>query len=595
MKKSSALLPFRVLCFLLAVLMLSAFAAGCTPSGGDTATSEQETETAAPPIEIDLSDPSAGYVIIRSDDLSAEALETVKSLKSKLQRSYSGGDFNLRSDFLNPAAGFRESDYEIVVGNCGREAAAALFSTLKYNDYVISVVGTKLLLVGGCEKATQNAVTYFTNHLVSADGKYTEGELYRYSAEYPVSAIKLNGTDISGYRIVYPANGKTKFADAAETLNSRLRALIGVSLETVSAQEPAAAHEIQLGDCGRAPSAGKVSPDVTEFLLGSDGNHISVVSEGGRPAVNSMLALIDQYFPENAQGTLEITIDNGESRMPQKLGTPLAPGASMRIMTNNVLSSDTLGERSALLVNIYMTYFPDIIGLQECSSIGHSKVINAISDYYGSTCRSIAATTKTCYTPILYRKDRYTLVESGSMLYDQRWPLTDTKTLSWAVLSVKETGKKFIVLNTHAAIIIGSYDTEAQFGYKATDSVDGAKWREDNSRQILEKYEELKAKYGNIPAFIMGDMNDGPSAKSITMLTKDTGFVTSTAAATISRTTGATYHSGVGTAPSLNGSPIDHIFVTRNLVNVFTHTINRNQEAYDSSDHCQVYIDISMK
>lgn len=590
--------PFsRFLCLLLALLMLTACfgCAGCDRGGGEEdTTAETEPATEAPPRVLDLTDAAAKFVVVRPDEASDEVIEAAKKVRDRLKNSLGMTDVQLKSDFVTDTPGFREAEYEILIGDCDRESTRAAAQTLRYKDYVITVTGTKVVILGGSDSATSAAVSYFLTYLLG-DGKLTEGELYRLSANYAVSSLTLNGVDISRYTLVYPSTAKNKYVGAVAAINDRLRALSGQTLKAVPSNGTPGEYEIQLGDCKRAPSAGKTVEDATAYLLTSDGKNVSIASVAGVPATNSAQAVADAYFPASATGTLNVTIPAGEYPGRQQIGTPLADGATLRVMSNNVLGDDTFPARAEILVRIYMKIFPDILGMQECNSVGHSKIITELSDYYASTCRTIGTTGRTCYTPILYRKDRFDLVESGSYLYDQRWPLTDTKTLSWAILLDKTTGRRLAVINTHAAIITGSYDTVKQFGRKYTDGVEGAQWREDNSRQILEQVAQIRAKYGeNFPIFIMGDLNASSSAKSVSMLTKETGLTSCMSLASVSRTTGASFHT-VGQAPKSNGSAIDHILTTSAAVSVFTHTINLNQEAYNSSDHCQVWVDVTLK
>lgn len=261
-----------------------------------------------------------------------------------------------------------------------------------------------------------------------------------------------------------------------------------------------------------------------------------------------------------------------------------AAGTDVRIMSSNILFDKTLPDRLPLIADYYRACLADVIGMQEVNKIG-TELFTTLADLYTPVaCRH--AEDKHCFTPILYRTDRFDHVESGSELYAKRG--TDTKSMAWVVLNDRNNGKKFAVINSHGSLILASYHMNA------TDSVEGEQWRVDNVRQMLEKKDALRAKYGaDLPVFITGDFNSGAERDSIKAMKKvlrDSADI-----AALESTTGIKSFHLKPNLPCPEGLPIDFIFVTEDAAEVLTHIIPSDEATLAISDHCPVYIDVKWK
>ena len=259
---------------------------------------------------------------------------------------------------------------------------------------------------------------------------------------------------------------------------------------------------------------------------------------------------------------------------------PRTADADVRVMSSNILFDKTLQDRLPLIADYYRASDADLIGMQEVNRVG-AALFETLSDIY-TPATTRHAEDKHCYTPILYRHDRFELLEGGSELYRSRG--TDTKSMAWAVLSDKKSGKKLALINSHGSLILKSYNLEA------TDAVEGEMWRVDNVCQMLEKKDELREKYGSeLPVFVTGDFNSHPHRESIQNMKKV--LPDSADIATVSSTTGINSFHGVPGRPCAEGTPIDFIFVTDDAVKVLVHCIAADETALAISDHCPVYVD----
>lgn len=252
---------------------------------------------------------------------------------------------------------------------------------------------------------------------------------------------------------------------------------------------------------------------------------------------------------------------------------------ALRIMSSNMLFDKTLSERLPLIADYYLESGADIIGLQEVNKVG-SELFATIDGAYTPLATEIESG-KRCCTPILYRTDRFNVIECGSELHRMR--ATDTKSMSWAVLEDKTTGKRVALINTHSAIILPSHKLEA------TNSVEGEMWRVDNVIAMIEKRDEFFERYGKeLPVFICGDFNAGLGRDSIE--TMRSYMSDSADVATVSATNNiCSFHSAPGRSCP-ERSPIDFIFVT-DSVEVLTHTIPTDERTLAISDHCPIIVD----
>ena len=260
--------------------------------------------------------------------------------------------------------------------------------------------------------------------------------------------------------------------------------------------------------------------------------------------------------------------------------TSRTPDTDVRIMSSNILFDKTLPDRLSLIADYYRSSDADLIGMQEVNRVG-TALFDTLSDIYTPVALRHSED-KHCYTPILYRHDRFDLIEEGSELYRSRG--TDTKSMAWAVVADKKSGKKLAVINSHGSLILKSYNLEA------TDAVEGEMWRVDNVCQMLEKKDELREKYGAaLPVFVTGDFNTHPHRESI--LNMKQVLPDSADIATISSTAGINSFHRVPGRPCEEGTPIDFIFVTDDAVRVLVHSIPADEASLAISDHCPVFVD----
>ncbi|MCQ2428250.1 MAG: endonuclease/exonuclease/phosphatase family protein [Clostridia bacterium] len=192
----------------------------------------------------------------------------------------------------------------------------------------------------------------------------------------------------------------------------------------------------------------------------------------------------------------------------------------MLLMSNNQWKCDKNAEwwinngldcsaeaRVPLLVKAYKEVMPDILGLQEVSI----RQAELMMQEMGRIELDDGTVAKYEYvsggdTPIVYRRDKLKLLESGFFRYTEAIPglegkfnNSETKSYTWGVFECRECGKKIALMSTH--LWWRSSNPQAASYQAFSDEA-----REYQIKQAMAKMEGVMAKYG-CPGIIMGDFN----------------------------------------------------------------------------------------
>lgn len=218
--------------------------------------------------------------------------------------------------------------------------------------------------------------------------------------------------------------------------------------------------------------------------------------------------------------------------------------AKLRFMSNNIWwcenntkNWEARGEncsaehRAKGFARVYDETAPDVIGIQEAGGL-----------LLGHVMAALLSGTKIPYaqlwgrdTPIIYRADKFELIDSNHDIYPEEFDgyegsfnNLNTKSYCIAVLRAKEDGKTFIFATTH-------------LWYKSEEQQAGSdKARAYQLGLLMDKIDELKAKY-NCPVFMMGDFNAYYESLAV-KATLDRGYVHAYHLATDYRDEKSGYH-----------------------------------------------------
>ncbi len=199
-----------------------------------------------------IADGATEYKMIRSENASDALTDAFIKLRGAIKDTY-GVQITLGDDFEKPGTDpATRHPYEIVVGNTNREESAKALEGLSYNDSVITVIGTRLVITGGNDDAVVRAVDTFIE-------KYVKGESLELSetlrevevAEYAKSGVTLGGVPLGDYTLVYGSS----YSSYAKTVADRLGKLTGVRFNMTSDKAEPVAHEIVIGSVSRSGAA----------------------------------------------------------------------------------------------------------------------------------------------------------------------------------------------------------------------------------------------------------------------------------------------------------------------------------------------------
>lgn len=530
--------------------------------------------------------------------------ETVQAaLKSK-----TGVEFPLADDRTDPTG------KEILIGITNREAGRTVQRRLRVSDYTVERVEDTLVVLGWTDENTKKACSHFTDTLVDGEGKVAgEGQLYLYEGKYAVTSLKLFDRPITDYTLVYP--GRNSVADTvALQFNEVLASRTGYRLLTRTYSATSEAESPFIRFAGVSDTLG-----VTDYKLTRDGDNLTLAVGSDVVMLSVFHRFCTEYLPERVRGDLVLTVPltEGATALSRPV-TAYTEGTDIRLMTFNVpgaISDDAaygaVAGRMPFFTATVLDNMPDFVCLQEWAS-GTRDLTVLTAAGYEMTCtylKSVGpketalglAVSKhgqnvKCHTPILYRTDRYEVVEWDSFLYcyEDRYQPTNTKSLSWCLFRNKTDGSEVLVMSTHLALVTAAYqDKEGYEGF--TNGREGAAWRSENAREILMTYEALRDKYPGILTLIAGDMNAVSSELSMKRLE---GYDTLSEAYVMApsgmKNGGGSFHGVTGKLPS-GSNAIDHIFVSDDVADVLYHAILTDTNALYASDHCAVIADIARK
>ena len=187
------------------------------------------------------------------------------------------------------------------------------------------------------------------------------------------------------------------------------------------------------------------------------------------------------------------------------------PGIELRVMSFNIRQGkgqdgDNRWEfRKDLVAEVIRNESPDLVGLQEVYSFQLEHLRGRLPEY-GAVGAGRDGGSKGEHCPILYRQDRFELVESDTFWLSDTpatpstsWGNNYRRICTWARLVDRQTNKAFLVYNTHL-------DHESAVA------------REKGIRLILET---IASRPGRAPFLLCGDFNSGEDSPVFAYLRGD--------------------------------------------------------------------------
>lgn len=322
------------------------------------------------------------------------------------------------------------------------------------------------------------------------------------------AASKIAGTAAGSYVIVYgaaedPDQGK----DVAEFLKRAIKEKADIDIPVTDDSASAADAEIIVGNTVRELSSMSDIRPLGTFdysIICSEGK--LVIRGGGGWAMKKASSIVAEAIAGKG-------LKAGYRKEGTVFGEVLFPyekGSDLRILDANIweYNHDTIPSwwkehnldcrdayRGPRFVQVVRAYMPDVFCIQEYSE-HMDKVMRPLLEEYGYSLAYVPSQDgQWSFTPIYYRSKTVKLEYSEYHRYEpEMWSNHGTKSYNIAVFTLKSSGKRFIVGNTH-------------LWWKSDKVQPGStQARTEQCTLLADRAEQLEAEWG-CPAFVMGDMN----------------------------------------------------------------------------------------
>ncbi len=234
------------------LLLASLLLLGCqtdapSPDGGES--TAPAVTTAAPVQDIAFVGGANEYTLVRPEHADQALLDRVVAFRAAIvDKLPAAANMPFSDDWVKP--GETGKPYEILVGRTNRPETEDVLADLRYHDYAIRVVGDKLVILGASDEKTAEAMDFFLENCVTAEGITLPGDYYTIvrGDEYAYETVTLGGAPLQSYKVVYT----TAAREAATQLAASFGEEFGCIMQTQTANDPAEAEfEIVLGSSSR--------------------------------------------------------------------------------------------------------------------------------------------------------------------------------------------------------------------------------------------------------------------------------------------------------------------------------------------------------
>lgn len=257
--------------------------------------------------------------------------------------------------------------------------------------------------------------------------------------------------------------------------------------------------------------------------------------------------------------------------------TPAEPAAeqAVRVVTFNVrctgIGKTSVAYRAPRMAAQLQAAGADSIGLQEANLRWMTYLETQLTDYaYVGVARENGKNLGE-FSPIFYRKDIYTVRDSGTFWLSKTpdkpgskdWGSQNVRICTWAILENKENGQTYAHFNTHLDHISGTA-------------------REMQMQVLLQKIGEYAE---GLPVVLTGDFNDDCNSAMYQTATAALHDARLLAPVTEDK---ATFHNYGGVVLM---DKIDFVFVSDGIVPLVYHVIDDKVGGDYLSDHYGIYVD----
>ncbi len=450
-------------------------------------------------------------------------------------------------------------EYEILIGNTNRsESQSVMARQSKTKDYEICICERKLVLAGLTDEILTEAVHTLCQTISESGAIYFfECSMQlKVQGSYELDTPTINGLNLSDFTVVYENNDIShrlakELAELVEMRSGYLLPLI-----TASKADKNAKNYILIGNTGFPLPEEWTDGKVTDRYYAGMSNGNLYLYGADTPAACKAVKAFRTAFSAVSGASPDTLVNDG---------LVLSADTSMTAMSFNLLVNNVTEERVDRVVKMIKKHMPDSFGVQEASGAWMNALNTALGNDYLYVGISRDGNSKGEHSAVFYRKDRFSLVDSGT-----KW-LSDTpdkvskvegsaynRILSYAILERKSDGAKWMHINLH------------------TDHLsNGGKVRLEQVKILM----KFVAQYPDIPMLISGDFNDVESSDSIQHILS----------CEMDDSSKVAYNAQ--TAPTFSNKVIDFIFISHGDFVVYDYIVDTSTiDGALPSDHRPVII-----
>lgn len=310
----------RIIALILSIIMLLSIAAcGTTPTASPSADPTKTPEATVQPTPTPTPAPTPKPDLVLGDfTVIYPELNLGDPIDVKLAAeafcfgavNNAGSMIFSMDDYLNADEGYIEETHEILIGNTNRKETAEVYrDDLKYYDYIIKYVGTKLVIVGGSDEAITNAVNYCVDNLLASDMNTVEGckaltEIdYTYERDSAVDRLYINGNYIKNYSVCTQLDSKFVDQFIADVL-------LYTGEKIAPSKNSANEFEILIGECDRDEYRAVADTlNDKDWAIEVENNKLVIVGKDSYFLNLAIEKFRNDYLKKETE-RLDITVDN---------------------------------------------------------------------------------------------------------------------------------------------------------------------------------------------------------------------------------------------------------------------------------------------
>ena len=455
----------RKISFLLAILLLaSSFLmtackkdepkettpAGTTPTATTPAITTPEVTTKPeenPPVvhASILVENLKNYEIVSAKGASNEVSKMTKTLQETMQNIY-----QIPINFKTANA-YNIKDYEILVGDTGREESQTFLSDLKWDDYGYGIVGNKLVIAGKNEDGTFAALCEFILQLATnADSEvfFSNENQSIERAVYPYETITVNGIAAEDLSILC---NQQELGGVAQIFRDAIIEACGIAVPIVTDKDiDSIENKIVIGNTNQiifdSPLDDMPYPTGREFYIGTFAGSIFIdanTTAGYLSAASNISALLWGKNGDTVVLEQEVYVGHYDA---------------LPVMSFNLMAGKE-SERLDAVVETILKYRPAVVGVQEATDMWIGLLNQRLGDIYTIVGDGRNADRGDEHSAILYLTAEFDCLESGTKWLSETPDVPGSqhstatskypRIMTYVHLSRKSDGKEFLHVNTH--------------------------------------------------------------------------------------------------------------------------------------------------